>query len=130
MPAHINFFGCIGRKRVSTGEIDYLKMITFKVKIPFFSIDSHSAIITHMLVSTGCEIKQRSLSTIRITNQSYINSSSLPKCQPLQLFLTRINIFAYALMIVLMLMHLFCRFLFTDDFYHVGLLPAKRNLIT
>ena len=51
-------------------------MITFEVKITFFGIHGHTAIITYMLMSTGRKIKQRSLATVRVSDQSNINGTA------------------------------------------------------
>ena len=47
-----------------------------EVKITFFGIHGHTAVIAYMLMSTGRKIKQRSLATVRISDQGYIDGAT------------------------------------------------------
>ena len=51
-------------------------MITFEVKITFLGIHGHTAVIAYMLMSTGRKIKQRSLATVRISDQGNIDGAT------------------------------------------------------
>ncbi len=76
MTANINLFRRICRQRISSRQIDNTEVITFKVEITFFGIHSHTAIISYMLMSTGSQIKQRSLAAVRISDQGNIDGAA------------------------------------------------------
>ena len=57
---------------VCAGKIDNVYAVVTVDKISFFGIDSHAAIVPHMLLGAGCHIEQRSLAAIRIPYQSHI----------------------------------------------------------
>ena len=70
---HINFFRSIFGNRISPGQIDQIDRITFMVASSLLGIHRHSAIIPHSFAQSGSPVKERSLPTIRIPNQSDID---------------------------------------------------------
>ena len=62
--------------RVGAAHIEGAECIAILLEGSSLGIYGHAAIVTHMLMCSGCEIEKRGLSAVRITNQGYVNCFS------------------------------------------------------
>ena len=69
----IQFFRGIGRQGIGAWQVHDFDVIAFELGKALFGIDGDTAVVAHMLVSTGSKIKQRCLATVGITHQSHHN---------------------------------------------------------
>jgi len=56
--AHIALFGGIGRKAVGARQVDEAEAVALKFEVPFLGIYRHTAIVSHVLVCTACNVEE------------------------------------------------------------------------
>ena len=114
---HINFFRSIFGNRISPGQIDQIDRITFMVASSLLGIHRHSAIIPHSFAQSGSPVKERSLPTIRIPNQSDIDRPGFLGNFPGNLVFCKRTVISFLIYRGS-----------TDDFNQTSLTPSQRNM--
>ena len=84
---HIKLLRTICRQRISARKVDNDKAIAAIFERSLLCIDSHAAVVTHMLMTAGSHIEKRCLAAVRITHQGHLDdlSSLLGQCGHLPL---------------------------------------------
>ena len=104
-------------------------MIATIFKKTFFGIDSHTAVVTHMLAASGSHIEKRGLTAVRITDESDTDFLSSLICKRRHL-----SFYVFVISLDCRQGLTFCqKFLclsLTDDFNLRGLLTAQGNLVS
>ena len=98
---------------------------------PFLGVHRHAAVVAHVLVAAGSDVEQGRLAAVRVAHQGdadhvvALGGDVLHRLFEVVLLPGGVEIHVE----ILMLVDLFPRLLFTDDFDARGFLAAERHLI-
>ena len=70
---HIEFLRTVGRKRICTRKVHDHEPVAAIFESTLLGIYSHSAVVSHMLMTTRGYIEKRSLSAVRISDQGHLD---------------------------------------------------------